>query len=253
MLTAERRSLIIEKLQAEKKVVVGSLSKEFGVSEETIRRDLERLTQDGIAIKSYGGATFNENSSIDLPFNVRKKNNVAGKQRIAELVAAEIEDGDHIILDASSTAVYVAKAIKNKKRLTVITNSLEVMIELSDIPDITVISTGGNLKEGYLALFGPRVSESLASFHVEKAIFSCKGFDIEHGVTDSDDQFSQVKQVMMRAADKTILAVDSTKFDKVAFSRVCTLPELTTVVTDIKPDDRWLEAFDKNGTKFIFE
>ena len=169
MLALERRNQIIEKLQEDKRVVVSDLSRQFGVSEETIRRDLEILDKEGIATKSYGGAVFNENNNIDMPFNVRKKKNVSGKQTIAEIVANMIDDADHIILDASTTAVYIAKAIKNKEHLTVITNSIEIMIELSDVSDWNIISSGGSLKEGYLALVGPQAVEGLSVFNVEKA------------------------------------------------------------------------------------
>ena len=112
MLAAERRNRILEKLQEEKRVVVSELSQEYKVSEETIRRDLEKLEKEGLAIKSYGGATINENTSIDMPFNVRKKKNTTGKQRIAELIAEQVQNDDHIILDASTTAVFIAKALK---------------------------------------------------------------------------------------------------------------------------------------------
>lgn len=252
MLAAERRNRILEKLQEEKRVVVSELSQEYQVSEETIRRDLEKLEKEGLATKSYGGATINENTSIDMPFNIRKKKNMTGKQQIAELVARLVQNGEHIILDASTTAVFVAKALKQKKRLTAITNSLEIMIELSDVPEWNIISTGGSLKEGYLALFGPRAVEGLSAFHAEKAIFSCKGFDIEQGVTEGDEQFSQSKQVMMKSADTNILVVDSTKFDKIAFSKVCGLNELDIVVTDKKPKGEWLAVLEQYGIQCFY-
>ena len=142
MLAVERRNLILEKLQEDKKVIVSELSQEFQVSEETIRRDLDKLDKDGLAVKSYGGAVLNENTSLDMPFNIRKKNNPAGKQKIAKIVETLIEDGDHIILDPSTTAVFIAKALKAKERLTVITNSIEVILELSDVSDWNIISSG---------------------------------------------------------------------------------------------------------------
>ena len=108
MLALERRNQILEKLQAEKRVVVSDLSQLYNVSEETIRRDLDKLEKEGLAIKSYGGAVINEDVSIDLPFNVRKNQNVTGKQRMAELAASLVKDGDHIFLDASTTAVFIA-------------------------------------------------------------------------------------------------------------------------------------------------
>ena len=133
MLALERRNLILEKLQEEKRVVVSELSQLYNVSEETIRRDLDKLEHEGYAIKSYGGAVINENMSIDMPFKVRKNRNVLGKQKIAELIREEIQDGEHIFLDASTTAVFIAKNIKCKKHMTIITNSIENLLELSDV------------------------------------------------------------------------------------------------------------------------
>lgn len=252
MLALERRNLILEKLQEEKRVVVSELSQQFNVSEETIRRDLEKLEKDGLATKSYGGAVLNESTSIDMPFNVRKKENVNGKQKIAELVAAQIHNGDHIILDASSTAVFIAKAIKDKDNLTVITNSIEIIIELSDVSDWNIICSGGSLKEGYLALVGPKTVEGFSSFHADKAIFSCKGLDIEKGVTDGNELFCQAKQVMMKSAKEAILAIDHSKFDRIAFSRMCEASTVNTVITDAKPDEKWLTFFQSNKIRCIY-
>lgn len=249
MLAVERRNLILEKLQEDKRVVVSELSQLFNVSEETIRRDLEKLDKDGLAIKSYGGAIINENTSIDLPFNVRKNRNVQGKQKIAELIAQTIHDGDHIMLDASTTAVFVAKAIKQKSNITVITNSVEIIIELSDVPNFNIISTGGMVKEGYLALVGPRAVDAIAAYNVEKSIISCKGFDINKGFTDSIDLFAQAKQTMMSASKETVLAVDSSKFGTVAFSKICDLNDINIFVTDKKPDTQLLAILkEKNIT-----
>lgn len=252
MLPLERRNLILEKLQEEKRVVVSELSQMFHVSEETIRRDLEKLDKEGLANKSYGGAVLNESTSIDMPFNVRKKANVGGKQKIAELVAEQIHDGDHIILDASSTAVFIAKAIKEKENLTVITNSIEIIIELSDVSDWTIICSGGTLKEGYLALVGPKTAEGLSSFNAEKAFFSCKGIDMEKGITDGNEMFSQAKQVMMRSAREAVLAVDSSKFDKIAFSKLCDMKAVDMVITDEKPSDRWLDYFERYHIRCVY-
>ncbi len=252
MLAAERRSEILEKLQEEKRVVVSDLSKQFGVSEETIRRDLDKLDKEGLATKSYGGAVFNENTNIDMPFNVRKKKNVTGKQKIAELVADLVQDGEHIILDASTTAVFIAKAIKNKERLTVITNSIEIIIELSDVSGWNIIASGGRLKEGYLALVGPQAVEGLSAFNAEKAFMSCKGLSADKGITEGNEEFAQTKQVMMRSAAQKILTLDSSKFGKVAFSRVCDFKEIDMVITDEKPDGSWLELFDRYDIRCIY-
>lgn len=252
MLAIERRNAILEKLQAERRVVVSELSQSYGVSEETIRRDLEKLENDGLAIKSYGGAVINENANVDLPFNVRKNRNVVGKQKIAELVCSVVKDGSTIMLDASSTAVYIAKALKEKKNLTLITNSIEILLEMFDAPNISVLSTGGAMREGSFALVGPQTDKMLNSYHVDKTIISVKGFDLEAGLTDSDELHANNKKTMLKAAREKILAVDSSKFGKTAFTAVGMLEDITTVITDEKPDEVWLQAFKESGVECIY-
>ena len=172
MLALERRNLILEKLQAEKKSCGGSeLSQLYEVSEETIRRDLDKLEKEGLAIKSYGGAVINEDVSIDLPFNIRKNQNVSGKQKWRRLRPLWYRRETIFFLDASTTAVFVAKALKERERLTVITNSMEILLELSDVSGWNIISTGGVMKEGYLAFLGARTEEAIRSYFVDKVIF----------------------------------------------------------------------------------
>ena len=255
MLALERRKIILEKLQADKKVIVSQLSGMFDVSDETIRRDLELLCQDGHATKSYGGAILNENGT-DLPFNVRKLHRPAEKRKIAELVAPLVNDGDQILLDASTTAVFVARSLKVKKRLTVVTNSIEVMLELADMRDFTVISTGGRLMGGYLALTGLRATETLASFRADKLIFSCKALNYDGpdgGIFDSADDFSLVKQKMIAASKIKILATDHSKFGKTAFSKITTISGIDMVVTDVNPGEGWLDYFAGEGVEVRFK
>ena len=204
MLALERRNLILEKLQNEKRVVVSELSQLYGVSEETIRRDLDKLEKEGLAIKSYGGAVINEDVSIDLPFNVRKNQNVVGKQKMAEIVASLVHDGEHLLLDASTTAVFVAKALKEKERLTVITNSMEILLELADVSGWNIISTGGMMKEGYLAFLGSRTEEVIRSYFVDTVIFSCKALDENWGVMESQEAFGTAKRAMLDSGRKKI-------------------------------------------------
>lgn len=252
MFAVERRNQILEKLQDEKKVFVSELSKIFKVSEETIRRDLDKLQKEGFAVKSYGGAIYNEDTNIDMPFNVRKKRNVEGKQKIANIVQQLVNDGDHIILDASTTAVFIAKALKKKKYLTVVTNSVEILIELADLSTWNVISTGGKMREGYLSLFGTSVIDSFKKYNVDKAFISCKGFDVEHGITDSIEDFAEVKKGIIQASNTCVLAVDSSKFDRIAFAKICDINNIDMIVTDKKPVGKWMMFFEQKGIKCLF-
>lgn len=252
MLAVERRKLILEKVQKDKKVIVSELSRDFDVSEETIRRDLERLADEGHIIKSYGGAVINEMAGIDLPFNVRRKSNSVGKQQIAELISREVNDGDHIFLDASTTAVYIAKSIKQKKNLTVITNSIENILELSDVSDWDIILTGGALRTGSMSLVGGKAAESIEMYHAERVFLSCKGIDLEKGVTESNEEAGIIKKAMIRSSAKVYLAVDASKFDRVAFSKICPLERIDVVITDCKPDASWLDYFAKHEIECIY-
>lgn len=252
MLAIERRNAILAKLNAEGKVIVTDLSREFDVTEETIRRDLEKLDNEGLATKTYGGAVANQNLNIDLPFNVRKRANVERKQKIAEKIAEMIKDGDYIMLDASSTAIYVAKSILNRKNITLITNSVELLVEFADKSDWKILSTGGSLKKGALSLVGASAERMIRGFHVDLAVCSSKGIDMNMGVTDSNEKDSEIKQAIFGAANRKILAVDSTKFDKISFVHVCELCDIDTVVTDEVPSERWTEYFKDKDIELVY-
>lgn len=252
MLAIERRNAILSKLVLEGKVLVSDLSKEFGVTEETIRRDLEKLDNDGLVHKTYGGAVKADNINLDLPFQVRKQKNVEGKQHIAALIADMIDDGAYLMLDSSTTALCVIKHIMNRKDITIITNSIEILIELCNKSEWNIISTGGTLKEGALSLVGYQAEKMVSGFHVDMAICSCKGIDASIGVTDSNERDSAIKNAMFGSAKKRILAVDSSKFDRASFVKVCDLSSIDTVVTDCEPDGVWLSRFSESGVDIIY-
>ena len=126
MLAIERKSEILTILQKEKSVLVAELSQKYGVTEETIRRDLDKLEKEGYVKKTYGGAVLKQKINEDIPFKIREKTNIVQKQKIAKAVAQMIEDGESIMLDSSSTSLMVARNLKQYKDLTVITNSVEV-------------------------------------------------------------------------------------------------------------------------------
>lgn len=251
MLAIERKNEIMNKLKTEQRVLVSELAAHYGVTEETIRRDLDKLEKEGYATKTYGGAIWGNSTKTDLSCTIRNKTNVEAKNTIGELVATLIEDGDHIMLDDSSTSLYIAKHLKEKKKITVITNSIEIIMELSDVDGWTIMSTGGRLKPESLALVGNQAQEMLRNYHVDKAIISCKGLDEKVGITDSSEFHSLLKQSMMASAKKTILALDSSKFDKASFVKISSLNDIGTVVTEVKPSKQWLQLFAEANVKCI--
>lgn len=249
MLAIERRNKILAMLQRDGRVVVSDLSVSYNVTEETIRRDLEKLEKEGFAKKTYGGAIINESLNVDLPYTVRKKANVSNKQYIAEIISSMIEDGDHIMMDASSTAVYVAKHLKTKKNITIITNSIEILLELSEVTGWKVLSTGGTLREGSLSLVGYQAEKMITNYHVDKAIISCKGVDLDKGITDSNEMDAQIKKLMFESANTRILAADNSKFNKISFTKIGDLEDIDIMITDTEPDDKWKQVFNTMQVK----
>lgn len=252
MLAIERRNAILSKLNLDGKVIVSQLSNEFNVTEETIRRDLEKLDKEGLVKKTYGGALLVQNFSTDLPHNVRKRANVESKQIIAEKISSLFHDGDCIMIDASSTALSILKYIKNLKNITLITNSVEALIELSDKDDWTVFSTGGKLKRGSLSLVGPSAEKTIRAFHVDYAICSSKGIDIARGITDSNEKDSEMKQAIFDSAETKILVIDSSKFDKISLIKVCDVTDVDIIATDTEPNANWVEHLKSKNVDLIY-
>jgi DeoR/GlpR family transcriptional regulator of sugar metabolism len=252
MLAIERRKRIMSTLQEKGSVLVPELSREFDVTEETIRRDLEKLENEGLLKRTYGGAVINDNTSVDIPLNIREVTNVEGKQAIGIKVAEFIEDGDTILLDSSSTALAVASRIKLKKKITVITNSVKVVLELADAKDCRVISTGGTLRDSAMSFVGHMAEGAIKHYNVDKAIIACKGIDKMKQITESNEMEAEIKKAMINSADKVFLAADHTKFDKVAFVKMLSFEQIHMVFTDRKLSEEWELLLGNHNIKLVY-
>lgn len=252
MLPIERRGEILRKLMMDGKVVVSELAELYEVTEETIRRDLEKLEADGHAKKTYGGAVRNDSMTVDLPYTVRKKTNVAGKKYIAERIGELICDSDSLLLDASTTALFTVKSISDKRNLTVVTNSAAILLELPQGNDWSVISTGGRYCAEGMYFCGNACEDVVRKYNVDYAILSCKGLDMERGVTDTRETVADFKRAFLRSAKEVILAVDHTKFEQVSFVNLCGFDAIDTVVTDREPTDAWKAFFAEHNIRLIY-
>lgn len=252
MLPIERRNEILTKLTLEGKVIVADLAQQYNVTEETIRRDLDKLEKEGLAKKTYGGAVKSENLNVELPFTVRKQTNVEGKKYIADIIGGLINDGDYILLDSSTTALFTVKSIAEKSNITIITNSIEVLLEVPQNNDWRIISTGGEFKTNGLSFAGRQAENVIDEYNVDIAVISCKGIDMEKGITDTRDYNAQIKKAFMRSAKKTFLAVDNTKFDKTSFIRFAKMSEMDALVTDVEPSDEWKKYLAENNVELYY-
>ena len=252
MLAAERRGRIAEQLQAEARVVVSQLSAQFDVSEETIRRDLERLEKEGLATRTYGGAILAGSDRAAPPYAVRKNTNPEGKMAIARQLAALVRDGDTVMVDESSTAAYAVRAMRPLRDITLITNSLEILQEMGSQESWHIISTGGSLKRDVMALAGPHALRTIASYHVRWAVLSCRGLDGRMGLADSSDEIVQVKRAMMDAADQTVLLADCRKFGRTGFVALGPLELADRLITDREPPEEWKTRLREHGVSLTW-
>lgn len=252
MLAIERKNEILNKLRAEQRVLVSELSTQYGVTEETIRRDLDKLEKEGYATKTYGGAIWGNSTKTDMSNTIRNKTNVEAKRAIADIVCDYVVDGDHIMLDDSSTSLFIAKRLKERKNLTVITNSIEVIVELSDVDGWNIMSTGGRLKPDSLALVGSQCVQMLRNYHVDKVIMSCKGIDMSGNITDSSEYHASTKQAMIAGANERILVLDYTKFDKISFVKIAELSTFQIIVTNREPSRQWMQFFQQLKLKCLY-
>lgn len=217
-------------------VSVASLARQLGVSEMTIRRDLDWLEKHSILSRVHGGAVayhagFSEGSE-EKSFDTRLKESNNQKKSIGWAAAQLVHDGDRIILDAGTTTQQIARQLGGKSDLTVITNNLAVASELSRYPQIDTILLGGNLKHQELCTVGPMVKEGVGVLAVDKFFLSASGFSIRNGVTDQDMREAEVKQAMMHSSSEVILVADSSKYGVTKLVRVCPIQRVNKIVTD---------------------
>lgn len=246
MLAAERRQFILDKLQENESVNVNNLSKEFEVSKETIRRDLEKLQNKNLLKKIHGGAVP-INKKEELSFNIRKNQNTREKREIAKKALKYIKEGDTIFLDISSTVMFLARELKNIKNITVITNSAQIVTELANNQDINVISTGGILVPNSLSFVGPHANSMVNNYFADKFFASCKGISARYGATDSSDLEIEVKENMVARSSEVIILADYSKFKERGLSSFAELNKINKIISDSSTSQAVREEFLEKG------
>jgi DeoR family L-fucose operon activator len=233
MLVAERYEKIVELVNDKGSIRVSELSELCQVTEETIRRDLDRLEEAGRLRRSHGGAVSVKDHQTETPYFEREVTHAEEKKRIAQEAVKLIQPYERILLDASSSAWYMASYLPDIP-LTVLTNSIKVATELSSKEKVEVISTGGILAQRSLSFVGPLAERSLDAYHVDKAFISCKGVHLQRGISESNELQARIKQKMIGMSDLVYLLADSSKFGVQAFTQVSELNNIHSIITDRK-------------------
>ncbi|NBF38924.1 MAG: DeoR family transcriptional regulator [Spirochaetes bacterium] len=251
MLAVDRRKGILEKLKATGSITVAELSTFYGVSEETIRRDLTRMEGDGLLEKTYGGAYIKDGMHREVPFALRNVAYVRQKELIGRRGGELVEHGDTIFLDASTTALHVGQSIIGKHNLIVISNALAVSYRLAEAPDIKMITIGGTLRRTSLTNVGRAAEDSIVRYYADKTFFSCDGVDRDHGITDANEKEAEVRKAMLSQSKQRILVADHTKFDRTSFVLIDNFENVDTVITDRPVSEEWMRFFQNKNIEYI--
>lgn len=252
MSSRERQMVIRQNVQSLKKVSVAELSRQCNVTEETIRRDLDKLELEGVITRVHGGAIWNEGVRKEgIHFYRRMTKHLKEKQEIARKTSALLEEKSAIIADSSTTVMEALKLLPDNAELTVVTNSTEVFHEFQHSA-FNIISTGGEFNKKSLSLQGQLAKSNIVKYNVELALISCKSLNMEKGVQDSNEDEAEIKKLMLEQAEKVALLVDSSKFDQTAFVSLIDLDSVNYIVTDKKPSDVWIQFCDGHGIELIY-
>ena len=247
----ERLDHILAFLQQQGRASVVQLSERFGVSAVTIRNDLATLEQQGLLLRTHGGAMLRPsptNSSMEPPaFAQRKELHALEKERVGRAAAELVRDGDSIAPDPSTTAWQIARHLKDRRELTIVTNGLFVALEFLEAPGVTVVMPGGSLRTASASLVGDQGAGILERYHVQKGFFGGGGFTLEEGLTDTNQYEVQLKQRMVARSKEVIAIVDSSKWGQVTFASLAAVEQLDHVITDTEAPPAMVAALRERG------
>jgi len=229
--SGERQLAITDAVRRDGKVQVTGLAALLGCSEMTVRRDLEALEAAKVLRRVHGGAVRMFLGAEETPFDLRVGQRASAKKAVADAAAELLTDGETLILDGGTTALEIARRIRNR-RLTVMPLSLRPLPELLDREQIRVLLPGGEVRPGEHTFLGDMAEASFDQLHFDTCLLSSCGIDVKEGVTDTLLSEVAVKRAAARAAQRIVLAVDSAKLGKVAFGRICAATDVDIVVTD---------------------
>lgn len=237
----ERWERILSRLNNDVTVRISALAEQFGVTNETIRRDIDELTKQGLVSRTYGGAATR---SLTTEPNLlqRRERNVAERRQIAQLAVSLVKPGDVLMIDSGSTTYQFARALSARPiELTVLTNCLPIAQSLGGITGFRVILCPGTYSETENAVYGQETTAFLNRFRANKAVIGAGGITV-NSVTDADAEASWIKRKMMAMSERTILLLDHSKFGNKMFDQVCPLSNIADLVVDRHPPERLVRA-----------
>lgn len=230
-------------------VLVKTLAEELDVSEATVRRDLQGLAADGHFELTHGGAKLIFNS--DYSFISKSLRNVQEKTTIANIASSLINDGDQVFMDSGTTCFQMTSAVRTKRSLTIILNSIRTAQELRT-PGLNVLILGGQYRPDRMDTVGPMAMESLERLRGYRAFFGTDGLSMDFGPTSVDIESAHVLSIVAKNAKENILVTDSSKFDQPSLYKITNFSTISTIITEKKPPERWCSFLKNNNIKIIY-
>lgn len=237
MMAEERRTQILQTVRSAGRVRVNELASRFSTSAVTIRNDLNELHQRGLVMRSHGGAVLPDTILHESPVHERLKAHSDEKRRIGAMAATMINDGETIILDSGTTTLEIARQIKKKQGLQIITNGVNIAAELLDARDAEVFIVGGTVRGESASISGRFTEEMFDQFSADKLFLSGAGCDLDFGVSGANLEETMVNRAMLRISREIILVADASKFSKRSMTRIAPFSEIDTVISDISLDE----------------
>jgi len=232
MLNEERRRAILDMMQHDGRVLVADLAEQFRTSQVTIRKDLEILHVRGLVHRTHGGALPTRQGALEDP-TLREKAKLYRKEKLSIAVAATrlVTEGQVVILDSGTTTTEIARALRNFKNLTIITNAVNIAAELAN-SSLEIILTGGAVRKNSFSLVGPIAEETLRRLSADILFLGVDGFDVQYGLSTPNLQEAKVNRVMVEIAKRTVATCDSSKFGRRSLSLIVEPSALHHVITD---------------------
>ena len=248
MLNAERKEAIKRKITVDQRVLIQDLCEEFSTSPVTIRKDLDSLEAEGILTRVHGGGIINNSTEIDLSISDKEKINLKEKERIASFAVNLIKEGDVVILDSGFTAVHIARRLKFRSGIKIITGGLNVANEIVGSNNELVL-TGGVFNTTTFGLSGNFAENVIKNTVADKLFLGVDGVDFEKGLTAYNYEEAKLNQIMIEAASETILIADSSKFGKKTMGYIGKINEVDKVITDKGISQNYIDELNKLKVK----
>lgn len=249
--TPERQKQILFLLSKQGRLSVSEIVEQFSISEATARRDLESLASEGKVQRVHGGAIAVEQAPPELPILDRESEQADEKARIGRVTAGLIADNESVFLGSGTTVLEVAKNLRDRKHLTVITNSLPVLNALAGLKEITVICLGGMLRDSELSFIGHITEQALAELRVDKVVMGARAVSLEHGLTNDYLQETLTDRAILKIGHEVILVADHTKVNRVSTVLLAPLTDVHKLVTDKQTPRAFISALKAQGINSI--